>query len=136
MYYCVEDMDEIVFKSVVIDGVEYYSAYFSCPVCYERGNRYPPSFWVHASCPDDHIYIGSDATLYCSGCGKKVKIMEAYYVCPNHSKSENHIVAFEGDNIDIEGMSPITMYEAASAVINVCCGKSWVCKLLKSLEIR
>ena len=130
-------MNNAIIKSMVIDGVQYYSAYFSCPVCIEKGTTYPPSFWVHSCCPNDHLYIGSDATLYCSGCGEKVKVMEAYYVCPNHSKSENHIVAFEGDNIGIEGMSHITMPEvAASAAIYVRCGMSWVRKILESLEIR
>ena len=121
-------------KSIVINGVQYYSAYFSCPICIEMGITYPPSFWVHNSCPNDHLYIGSDATIYCSGCGRKIKIMDAQYACPHHSESVEYIVAFEGDNINIEGMSHITIPEAAS-VMCVFYGMSWVRKFLESFII-
>ena len=124
-------------KSMVIDGVQYYSAYFSCPVCIEIGNNYPPSFWVHASCPDDHLYIGSDATLYCSGCRKTMNIMDVQYACPNHSKSGSHIVAFEGDNIYIEGMSHITIPEAFVAGIAVGIkmpGRFWITKFIEAID--
>jgi hypothetical protein len=128
-------MNNAMIKSMVIDGVQYYSAYFSCPVCIERGTIYPPSFWVHYSCPNDHLYIGSDATLYCSGCGRKVKIMNTQYVCPHHSESGEHIVLFEGDSIDINGMSHITMPEAMSSAIALCDGRrgEWVTRFLHAL---
>lgn len=130
-------MNNAMIKSLAIDRVQYYSAYFNCPVCIERGTTYPPSFWIHSSCPNDHLYIGSDATLYCSGCGKKVKIMEAYYACPNHSKSGSHIVAFEGDNIDIEGMSHITIPEAfiAGIVVGIKMpGRFWITKFIEAID--
>ncbi len=125
-------MNDETIRSVVIDGVQYYSAYFSCPVCVERGNVFPHAFWVHSSCPNDHLYIGSDATLYCSGCGRKVKIMDAQYACPYCTSAESHIVAFEGDKIDIEGMSHITISEAL-LLLTMYRSRDGVCKFLKSL---
>ena len=124
-------------EKIVIDGVQYYSAYFSCPVCIEKGMRCPPSFWVHSCCPNDHLYIGSDATLYCSGCGRKVKIMNTQYVCPHHSESGEHIVLFEGDSIDINGMSPITMPEAFVVGIAVGIkmpGRGWITKFIQEID--
>lgn len=112
-----------------VNGVQYYSAYFSCPVCWERGNQYPPAFWVHASCPNDHLYIGSDATLYCAGCKKIMKIYEAQYACPNHSTEAEEYVGI-GD--------PLTMAEAISFALALIkkTGKEWVREFLKSLEAK
>lgn len=126
-------MNNAMIKSMFIDGVQYYSAYFSCPVCIERGNTYPPSFWVHASCPDDHLYIGSDATLYCSGCGRKVKVLDAQYASPCHSESGEHIVLFEGDSIDINGMSHITMPGAIFPGVKMT-GIEWITKFIQAID--
>lgn len=121
-------------KSMVIDGVQYYSAYFSCPVCCERGNMHPPAFWVHASCPNDHLYIGSDATLYCSGCGRKVKVLDAQYVCPCHSSAEQSLIFFEGDNINVDGAYSINVAEAMLFVLPLKInGRGWITDFLKAL---
>ena len=110
----------------VVNGVQYYSAYFSCPVCIERGTTYPPSFWVHSSCPNDHLYIGSDATLYCSGCGSIMKVVEGKYACPNHSTEAEEYVGI-GD--------PLTMAEAMSAALALTkpAGREWVTRFLQAL---
>ncbi len=128
-------MNDVNIKDIVIDGVQYYSAYFSCPVCAERGNMSPPAFWVHSSCPNDHLYIGSDATLYCSGCGRKVKIMNAHYACPNHSLAEGEsLVYFEGDNINAVA-DRIAVAAAISYALPLIhkAGKEWFKALIMSL---
>ena len=110
----------------VVNGVKYYSAYFSCPVCIEKGNVYPPSFWVHSSCPNDHLYIGSDATLYCSGCGSIMKVVEGKYACPHHSTEAEEYVGI-GD--------PLTMAEAMSSALALTkeVGREWVTRFLQAL---
>lgn len=119
-------MNDSMIQDKVVNGVQYYSAYFSCPVCIERGNTYPPSFWVHAGCPDDHLYIGANATLYCSGCCKTMKVMDAQYACPHHSTEAEEYVGI-GD--------PLSMAEAMSsalALIKVT-GREWVTRFLQAL---
>lgn len=115
-------------QNKVVNGVQYYSAYFSCPVCWEKGNRLPPAFWVHSCCPNDHLYIGSDATLYCSGCGEIMKVYEAQYACPHHSTDEAEEYVGIGE--------PLTMAEAISFALALtrAAGKEWVREFLKSLE--
>ncbi len=119
-------MSEVNIKDIVIDGVKYYSAYFSCPVCAEKGNMYPPAFWVHSDCPNDHLYIGSDATLYCSGCRRKMKIMESKYSCPHHSTEAEEYVGI-GD--------PMAVAEAMCFALSLVriAGRDWITALVKSL---
>lgn len=119
-------MNDVNIKEIVVNGVQYYSAYFSCPVCWERENKYPPTFWVHSSCPNDHLYIGSDATLYCAGCKKIMKIHEAQYACPHHSTEAEEYVGI-GD--------PLTMGEAMSFALALTktAGKEWVRQFLQAL---
>lgn len=119
-------MNDSMIQDKVVNGVQYYSAYFSCPVCIERGNTYPPSFWVHSSCPNDHLYIGANATLYCSGCRKTMNIMDAKYACPHHSKAAEEYVGI-GD--------PLTMAEAMSSALALTkrAGKDWVTRFLQAL---
>ena len=119
-------MCEVNIYNIVVDGVKYFSAYFSCPVCAERGEIHPPAFWVHSTCPDDHLYIGSDTTLYCSGCKRKMKIMESEYSCPFHSNEAEEYVGI-GD--------PLVIAEAMSFALALTrkAGKEWVQQLLKSL---
>ena len=123
-------MNNAMIKSMFIDGVQYYSAYFSCPVC-----NNPPSFWVHTSCPDDHLYIGSDATLYCSGCGRKVKVLDAQYASPCHSSAEQSLVFFEGDNINVDAACRVNVADALCLALALApiAGKEWVRQFLTSL---
>lgn len=119
-------MNDVNIKDIVIDGVQYYSAYFSCPVCAERGEMRPPTFWVHSSCHNDHLYIGSDATLYCSGCRNIMKIMESKYSCPYHSSDAEEYVGI-GD--------PMAVAEAMCFALSLArrAGKEWITALVKSL---
>ena len=119
-------MSKVNIKKLVKNGVKYFSAYFSCPVCAEKGTVHPPTYWVHASCPEHHLYIGSDATLYCEGCEKIMKIMESKYSCPHHSLGAEEYVGI-GD--------PMAVAEAmcfALALAQVA-GREWITMLVKSL---
>ena len=121
-------MTDSKIQSKVVNGVQYYSAYFSCPVCIERGTTYPPAFWVHSSCPNDHLYIGSDATLYCSGCGSIMKVVEGQYACPHHGT--------EGKAGEYVGIGdPLIMAEAMSAALALTkrAGREWVTRFLQAL---
>ena len=119
-------MNDPKIQDKVVNGVQYYSAYFSCPVCIEKGDKHPPTFWVHSCCPNDHLYIGSNATLYCSGCCKTMKVMDTQYACPYHSTEAEEYVGI-GD--------PLSMAEAMSsalALIRVT-GREWVTRFLQAL---
>ena len=124
-------MANFFYNSLIVDRVKYFPAYFSCPVCVEKGTVHPPTYWVHASCPEHHLYIGSDATLYCEGCGKKQKVMNALYACPLDSEAKDYIVFFEEDEmIDVTG-HPINVAEAMCFALPL--GREWMIKFIKSL---
>ena len=119
-------MNDPKIQDKVVNGVQYYSAYFSCPVCIERRDPHPPTFWVHSSCPDGHLYIGSNATLYCSECRQTMKMMDVKYACPYHSNETEEYVGI-GD--------PLTLAESLSSALALIkiTGKEWVNKFVQSL---
>ena len=59
--------------------------------------------------------------------------MNTQYVCPHHSESGEHIVLFEGDSIDINGMSHITMPEAIFPVVKMP-GRGWITKFIQEID--
>lgn len=113
---------------ITINGVPYFRAFFSCPVCAERGNQAPQSYWSHAK-DDGDIYIGSDATYYCDVCGEDSisHVMGWKYKCPIHSTSEEEYV----------GIGDIAVL---AEVIGTCMsmttrtGLPWMREFLKNLE--
>lgn len=71
------------------NGVTYFELYISCPVCLDRGNQTPHSYWSHHNnnCNGD-IYMGENAFYYCKKCGATQHVYKWKYGCPNHSSGE------------------------------------------------
>lgn len=119
------------FKNKMADlyrnGVSYYRLYFSCPVCKERGYHTSPSYWTHAGCGGD-IYIGSNATYYCTRCNKTLHVKNWKYRCPVHSKSNDEYESLQyGEETLAETLG--TCLQFVKIV-----GISWLNEFLKNLQ--
>lgn len=70
-------------KEFEMGGTKYYRLLMRCPVCVERDWPTVLDYWQHADC-GGNIYLGDDATFYCSKCHETIPCLLAHYHCPNH----------------------------------------------------
>ena len=88
----------------IINGVEYYRLYITCPVCLDRGGEYGrPEYWRHGNCGGD-IYVGSDARYYCDKCGRNEHVLKWKYKCPQCSNVDDYYVGEEGSFASAEAI--------------------------------
>lgn len=77
-------------KEFEMEGIKYYQLLMRCPVCVERDWPTSEEFWYHAKCGGD-IYLGDNATFYCSKCHEIIPCSLANFQCPTHgSRSEEY----------------------------------------------
>lgn len=75
----------MVKDSFKIDGVTYIRVEMPCPID-EVYNGHNSHLWQHAGCGGD-MYLGDNATFYCSKCNESIPCILAKFECPYHSNS-------------------------------------------------
>lgn len=118
---------EINFNSFEKDDAQYHQLYCQCPICVANGKTVPPSFWIHAGCGGD-IYIGDNAHLYCSLCGKESHVTCSTYACPEHCNVDEKLV-----DLDYRPYIPDFHTPPLGLLVKVA-GIVWLRKYLKNLE--
>lgn len=68
-----------------IDGVTYVRLEMPCPVD-EEFHGHNRHLWQHSGCGGD-MYLGDNATFYCSKCKESIPCILAKFECPYHSNS-------------------------------------------------
>lgn len=120
-------MDTI--ETITKEGVKYFTAYFSCPVCLERGNQRTPATWNHSLC-NKPLYLGSNAMLLCQHCNDMTfHVAEAQYSCPGHSNRESEYVGIGDVMVFAEAMS-------TALALTRKAGIAWVQEFLSNLQTR
>ncbi len=81
---------------LIINGVWYYRLRGHCPIDTSSGHgRYvDPPLWYHGE-DKGEVFVGLDATLYCTECKQKKHIMECTFSCPHHAKVDDYYVYFD-----------------------------------------
>ena len=110
------------------NGVSYYQLFIKCPICNERGNNVPPTYWIHDApdCNDGDIYIGENAYYLCKDCGHTEHLMKWRYRCSNHSQSYD-------DYVELTDRSVYADVVAAAGQLVRAAGIPWLQELLKNL---
>ena len=111
---------------LIINGVEYYRLRGHCPIDTSSNYRSSgdPPLWYHGD-DDGEIFVGSDATLYCTECKQKKHIRECTFSCPQHAMVDDYYVY-----LDKKGSVafPELMNLAPKA------GLPWIREFLKNLD--
>lgn len=112
------------------DGVTYFELYTSCPICLDRGNQEPRSYWSHCNnnC-NGHIYIGDNGTLLCPKCGVNSRILNWRILCPQCNHDDSTVSTLE--EVSDEGMQYIHAVAMSSAMVQKT-GIAWLQTFLSS----
>ena len=110
------------------NGTSYFELFISCPVCIDRGNMTPQSYWSHhdRGCNGD-IYMGENAFYYCKKCNAASHVMKWKYGCPNHSS---------GAEYEFLEASAVALAQAVSTAGQMvsATGIQWLQNFLKNME--
>lgn len=116
-------------EQININGIVYYRLYVPDPVAKERNIPSVVDFWQHDECCGD-IYIGSNAHLYCSGCGREIPVINARWKSPTVYNVEDNYISFDNN-----GFLPCvtTLFGALARMVNTT-GLKWFQKLICSIN--
>lgn len=109
-------------------GATYYELYITCPVCFNRGNLRPQTYWTHgdSACGSGRLYVGDNAHYYCKGCKKHSHVSNWKYKCPGHSNStDEYIGVTSGELAAVIGLAA----QAAGSA-----GAAWLKRFLDNLD--
>ena len=82
-------------EQITINGIVYHRLYVMDPVSQARGVTTVPHLWKHDEC-EGVIYIGSNAHLYCSGCGREIPVVYSRWRSPlNSYNAEDYYISFK-----------------------------------------
>lgn len=116
-------------EQININGIVYYRLYVPDPVAEDRNITSVVDFWQHDECDGD-IYIGSNAHFYCSGCGRKIPIINAGWKSPTMYNVEDNYISFD-NNGALPSMQ--TLIGGLARMVNTT-GLKWFRELIYSIN--